>query len=309
MLVVDCLTGGGEKGSPPPKSIAYFFMSRGFFGGRGIARRPLPHMYEGYFNDVGWRRDCTSGLPPHTAGLYLGGRGTGLLPHNFGDFLGGGRTGPPPHNVGEYFGGGGTGPPPHNVGEYFGGGGTGPPPHNAGMYLGGGGTGPPPHKVSEYRMPMTEEETRRSAAGRQSDGGGPSERQVGPTVDPALVVSPSPSGGLFRASRHRERSKSGRGEESPLTAASKGRGGAPSDERPQGYWVRALRRSGLLPASTSCRAALRGARACLLADRSGARKAFTSAPSLGANRRAAATATMGAGEVRRVRRRSARKAQ
>ena len=52
VLVVVCLTGCGEEGSPLPKSVGYFFLSRGFFGGRGIARRPLPHMYEVYFNDV-----------------------------------------------------------------------------------------------------------------------------------------------------------------------------------------------------------------------------------------------------------------
>ena len=92
-----------------------------------------------------WRKDCSSGLPPHIAGLYLGGRGTGLLPHNFGDFLGGGRTGLPPHNVGMYFGGRGTSPLPHKVCVYLGGGGTGPPPHNDGVYFGGRETGSRPH--------------------------------------------------------------------------------------------------------------------------------------------------------------------
>ena len=33
-------TGGGEKGSPPPKSNGYIFMYRGFIGGRGIAHPP-----------------------------------------------------------------------------------------------------------------------------------------------------------------------------------------------------------------------------------------------------------------------------
>ena len=33
-------TGGGEKGSPPPKSSGFVNDGRGFFGGRGIARPP-----------------------------------------------------------------------------------------------------------------------------------------------------------------------------------------------------------------------------------------------------------------------------
>ena len=33
-------TGGGETGSPPPKSTGYFCVDCGFFGGRGIARPP-----------------------------------------------------------------------------------------------------------------------------------------------------------------------------------------------------------------------------------------------------------------------------
>ena len=86
---------------------------RGYIGGRGIARPPssshLPRVLLRRRCVLRWRKDCTSGLPPHTAGLHLGGRGTGLLPHNDGDFLGGGGTGPPPHSNDEYFGMGRSG--------------------------------------------------------------------------------------------------------------------------------------------------------------------------------------------------------
>ena len=33
-------TGGGEKGSPPPKSTGFINDNRGYFGGRGIAHLP-----------------------------------------------------------------------------------------------------------------------------------------------------------------------------------------------------------------------------------------------------------------------------
>ena len=44
-------TWGGETGSPPLMSIGFFFLNRGFFGGRGIAR-PLPHILGVYINIV-----------------------------------------------------------------------------------------------------------------------------------------------------------------------------------------------------------------------------------------------------------------
>ena len=60
-----CFPGGGETGSPPPKSCVFLCVDRGFLGGRGIAHR----------------------LPPHNVGMYLGGRGTGLLPRNVGHYI------------------------------------------------------------------------------------------------------------------------------------------------------------------------------------------------------------------------------
>ena len=100
-------TGGGEKGSPPPKSSGFINDGRGYFGGRGIARLPSSSQFRG-------------GLLPHLGGLrrrkdwHLS-----FPPHNTGKYFGGGRTGPPPHNDREYLGGGRTGLPPHTVGVYF----------------------------------------------------------------------------------------------------------------------------------------------------------------------------------------------
>ena len=39
-------TGGGETGSPLPKSGSFISDGRGYFGGRGTAHRPLPHILE-----------------------------------------------------------------------------------------------------------------------------------------------------------------------------------------------------------------------------------------------------------------------
>ena len=79
---------------------------RGCIGGRGIARPPsssqLPRFLLRRRCVLRWRKDCTSGLPPHNVGVFLGGGGTGLLPHINGDYLGGGGTSPPPHNVGKF---------------------------------------------------------------------------------------------------------------------------------------------------------------------------------------------------------------
>ena len=65
------------------------------------------------------RKDWHLSLPPHIAGLYLGGRRDRPSPHINVDYLGGGGTGPPPHSNDEYFGGGGTGPPPHIDGKFL----------------------------------------------------------------------------------------------------------------------------------------------------------------------------------------------
>ena len=105
-LLVVRPTWGVETGSPPLKTSGYFFMNRGFFGGRGIARPassshlrcvlPLCRCV------LRRRKDWHLFLPPH----------------NVEEFSGGGGTGPPPHKSGEYFGGGGTGLLPHIDGTY-----------------------------------------------------------------------------------------------------------------------------------------------------------------------------------------------
>ena len=93
-------------------------MSRGFFGGRGIARPPSSS------HPRCVHRQCRCVLRRKKDWhLFVE------------EFSGGGGIGPPPHISGEYFGGGGTGAPPHNVGEYFGGEGTGPSPHNVAVYI------------------------------------------------------------------------------------------------------------------------------------------------------------------------------
>ena len=79
-LVVVCLitpTGGGEKGSPPPKRWPST-SSPGTSEEEGLAHS----------------------LPPHTAGVYFGGGGTGPPPHTDREYPGGGRTGLPPRTVG-----------------------------------------------------------------------------------------------------------------------------------------------------------------------------------------------------------------
>ena len=57
-------TGGGETGSPHPKSGGFINNGRGYFGGRGIAHRPLPHILEVAFylvsGDFGGGRIGTS---------------------------------------------------------------------------------------------------------------------------------------------------------------------------------------------------------------------------------------------------------
>ena len=64
---------GGETGSPPLKSSGFFIDDRGYIGGRGIARPPsssqLPRVLLRRRCVLRWRKDCTSGLPPHTAGF------------------------------------------------------------------------------------------------------------------------------------------------------------------------------------------------------------------------------------------------
>ena len=108
-LVVVCLvtpTGGGEKGSPPPKSSGFVNDGCGYFGGRGIAHLPSSsHSRDGLLPRLqGLRRRKDWHLPPlHNAGEYFGGGGTGPPPHNVREYLGGGRTGLPPRTVGVYF--------------------------------------------------------------------------------------------------------------------------------------------------------------------------------------------------------------
>ena len=82
-------TGGGETGSPPPKSEGFINDGRGYFGGRGIAHRPLPHIFEMAFYLV--------------SGDFGGGRiGQALLLTTSGEYFGGGGTGLPPRTVGVY---------------------------------------------------------------------------------------------------------------------------------------------------------------------------------------------------------------
>ena len=101
-----CVPLGWGDSSPPLKSSGFFFMNRGFFGGRGIARPPSsshPRCVHQQCRCVLRRRkDWHFSLPPH----------------NVKEFSGGGGIGPPPHKSGECFGGGGTGPLPHNVGAF-----------------------------------------------------------------------------------------------------------------------------------------------------------------------------------------------
>ena len=104
-LLVVRPTWSGETGSPPLKISGFFFMNRGFFGGRGIARPPSSSHLR-----------CVLPLCLRSS------EEEGLAPL------------PPPHIVEEFSGGGGTGPPPHKSGEYFGGGGTGLLPHIDGTY-------------------------------------------------------------------------------------------------------------------------------------------------------------------------------
>ena len=96
---------GGETGSPPLKSCGFFFfLNRGFFGGRGIARPPssslLRCVHLQYRCVLRRRKDWHLSLPPHNAGEYFGGGGTGPPLHNVREYLGGGRTGLPPRTVG-----------------------------------------------------------------------------------------------------------------------------------------------------------------------------------------------------------------
>ena len=101
------LTGGGETGSPPPKSGGFVNDGRGYFGGRGIAHLPSSsHSQNGLqprLRGLRRRKDWHLSLPPHTAGGYFGGGGTGPPPHIVREYLGGGRTGLRPHTVGVYF--------------------------------------------------------------------------------------------------------------------------------------------------------------------------------------------------------------
>ena len=90
-------TGGGEKGSPPPKSNGFINDGRGYFGGRGIAHLPSSSQS---LREPRRRKDWHLSLPPHTAGVYFGGGGTGPPLHTDREYLGGGRTGLPPRAVG-----------------------------------------------------------------------------------------------------------------------------------------------------------------------------------------------------------------
>ena len=78
-------TGSGEKGSPPPKSNGYFFMCRGFFGGRGIAHPPSsshPRCVHQHCRRVLRRRkDWHLSLPPHNVEMFFGEGGIGPPPH------------------------------------------------------------------------------------------------------------------------------------------------------------------------------------------------------------------------------------
>ena len=62
-------TWGGETGSPPLKSCGFFFMNRGFFGGRGIARPPssshLRYVHLQYRCVLRRRKDWHLSLPLH----------------------------------------------------------------------------------------------------------------------------------------------------------------------------------------------------------------------------------------------------
>ena len=88
--------------------------SRECFGGRGIARCPLPHNFREYICDV--------------AVYFRGGRiahrpsssQRRRVPRRRRDRPSSSQCRRvPPHNVGEYFGGGWTGPPFYNVGKYL----------------------------------------------------------------------------------------------------------------------------------------------------------------------------------------------
>ena len=79
-------TWGGETGSPPLMSIDFFFLNRGFFGGRGIARPPSsshPRCVHQHCRRVLRRRkDWHLSLPPHNVEVFFGGGGIGPPPHN-----------------------------------------------------------------------------------------------------------------------------------------------------------------------------------------------------------------------------------
>ena len=59
-VVCSAPTGGGEKGSPPPKSSGFINKDRGYFGGGGTG--PPPHIDGGFFGGGG------TGPPPHIDG-------------------------------------------------------------------------------------------------------------------------------------------------------------------------------------------------------------------------------------------------
>ena len=100
-------TGGGEQGSPQPRSSGFVNDGRGYFEGRGIAHLPSSsHPRDGLLPRL-WglrrRKDWHLSLPPRNAGEYFGGGGTGPPPHNAREYLGGGKSGLPPRTVGVYF--------------------------------------------------------------------------------------------------------------------------------------------------------------------------------------------------------------
>ena len=106
-----------------PKSNGFIIGDRGYFGGKGTAHCPLPHMLEmAILLDSGNFGGGRIGTSPFLLTLPVctsEGEGQAFLPHINGGYLGGGGTGPPLHNNDEYFGGGGTGPPPHIDGKFL----------------------------------------------------------------------------------------------------------------------------------------------------------------------------------------------
>ena len=91
---------GGETGSPPPKSYGFIFSGRGYFGGRGTAHHPLPHILEmAILLDSGYFGGGRIGTSPFLLTLPVctsEGEGQAFSLTSTTSYLGGGGTGPPP---------------------------------------------------------------------------------------------------------------------------------------------------------------------------------------------------------------------